>query len=193
MANGLAKREEVEAGRLRKVLPDRLTQALRDSGLSRRALSEIIGVHLNTVHAYASGQRFPRLSQLTLLAKALRVSLDWLLDLSGTAEMVSELRPRDLEILEYVQLENHRGHHPTFVEISHAFDADPYWASPYVRKLVRFGLLAPQPGFRITKAGLKAIPPDAVWRPRKKLPKRTPVLAIPRPPRRESIKRTPVV
>lgn len=180
-----AKLEVVEANRLRAVLPERLTQALRQSGLSRRALSEIIGVHLNTVHAYASGQRFPRLSQLTLLAKALDVSLDWLLDLSGTAQMGTKISELDLEILEYVQVENYRGHHPTFVEISHAFDADPYWASPFVRKLVRFGYLASQPGFRITKAGYTKIPADSVWRAPRKVMRRTPVL--------RSYKRTPVV
>lgn len=147
------RKEELEANRLRKVLPDRLIQALRLSGLSRRSLAEIIGVHLNTVHAYASGQRFPRLSQLTLLSKALNVSLDWLLDRQGTVDLQKELQKTDTEILEYVQLENRRGHHPTFVEISHAFDAEPYWSSPYVRKLVRFGLLAQAGGFRLTRVG----------------------------------------
>jgi len=175
VAGGLARREAAEADRLRVVLPDRLTQALRQSGLSRRALADLVGVHLNTVHAYASGQRFPRLSQLTLLAKALGVSLDWLLDLSGTA-LTRDVRPTDLEILEYVHLENHRGCFPTFVEISHAFDAEPYWSSPFVRRLVRFGLMATQGGFRVTKNGLKALPPDSVWKGPKKVIKRTPVL-----------------
>ena len=174
MAGGLARREAAEADRLRTVLPDRLTQALRLSGLSRRALAEIIGVHLNTVHAYASGMRFPRLSQLTLLAKALGVSLDWLLDLSGTADLSKDLSQQEMEILEYVQLENRRGCFPSFVEISHAFDAEPFWSSPHVRKLLRFGLLAQQGGFRLTRSGVKKIPGET-WRP--KLPKRTPLLA----------------
>lgn len=168
--------EQAESNRLRSVLPDRLTQALRQSGLNRRALSEIIGVHLNTVHAYASGQRFPRLSQLTLLAKALGVSLDWLLNLAGTAEMGKDLRKVDLEILEYVQIENRRGHYPTFVQISHAFDQEPYWASPLVRRLVRFNFLAPKGGFRLTPHGLESIPVGDRWEMPRKLLKRTPVV-----------------
>lgn len=176
MSGGLARLEAKEADRLRSVLPDRLTQALRASGLSRRALAEIIGVHLNTVHAYASGGRFPRLSQLTLLAKALDVSLDWLLNLGGAADLGLDLATKEVEILEYVQVENQRGHQPTFVEISHAFDADPYWSSPYVRKLMRFGFLVQQGGFRLTRTGTELIPDGPSW-PLRKRPKRTPLLA----------------
>lgn len=176
------KPEIAEANRLRGVLPDRLTQALRQSGLSRRSLAAIIGVHLNTVHAYASGQRFPRLSQLTLLAKALGVGLDWLLDLAGTADMSRDLRALEIEILEYVLVENRRGHFPSFVEISHAFDADPYWSSPYVRKLMRFGLLAQSGGFRLTRSAMGRLPDDG-WKPRRKILRRTPLL----------LRRTPLI
>lgn len=166
------RKETLEANRLRLILPDRLTQALKLSGLSRRSLAEIIGVHLNTVHAYASGTRFPRLSQLTLLSKALGVSLDWLLDRAGTVDLAKDLDRLDTEILEYVQVENRRGHFPTYVEISHAFDNEPYWSSPFVRRLVRFGFLAQSGGFRLTRNGVKAVPDG--WSKRRI--KRTPLL-----------------
>lgn len=175
-SGGLAKREAVEADRLRIVLPDRLTQALRLSGLNRRALAEIIGVHLNTVHAYASGQRFPRLSQLTLLAKALGVRLDWLLKLDESADPSKDLHRDETDILEYVLVENDRGHFPTYVEISHAFDQEPYWSTPHVRKLVRFGLLAQQGGFRLTKAGGKRLPEDSRPKPVIRYMRRTPLV-----------------
>lgn len=190
----LSTAEERESKRLREVLPQRLTQALKASGLTRTALSEIVGVHGNTIHAYASGQRCPRLSQLVALAKTLRISLDWLLDIQGTAELDYQLRPLDVEILEYIAVENRRKNFPTLVEISHAFDADPYWSSPFVRKLQRFGYVAPQPGFRLTRTGIAALPEDSL-RPRpRKLPKRTPLLRKPRyrTPVRGGRRRTPV-
>lgn len=168
--------EEAETARLRAALPLRLVQALRQSGLTRRALADITGVHLNTVHAYASGLRLPRTSQLSLLARALRVPLDWLLALEDSPELSMELGQTELEILEYIHLENARGHSPPIVEISHAFDQEPYWASPYVRKMQRFGLLAPQPGTRVTKAGLGKIPPNSKQRAAQRRARRRPVV-----------------
>jgi transcriptional regulator with XRE-family HTH domain len=169
--------ERAEIKRIQAILLARLTQAIRASGLSRRALADLVGVHLNTVHAYASGSRFPRLSQATLLARALGVSLDWLLDVRGVARLEDEfvLTSRDREILEYVEVENGRSHFPNTVSVSHAFGADPYWASSYVRRLLRLGLLAYPPGLRLTKSGLSKIPPDQrLPTPRRKVIRRTP-------------------
>lgn len=151
--------DAAEAQRLRAVFPGRIVQAIRSTGLSRQSLAGLVGVHINTIHAYASGGRFPRLEQLTLLARALDVSLDWLLDRDGSASL-GRLQHQDQEILEYVALENRRGCSPTYVNISHAFDQDPYWSAPHVRKLVRFGLLAQQGGFRLTRAGGREIHSD---------------------------------
>lgn len=57
----------------------RLRQACDSVGLQQRQLADIIGVSRNTISAYVKGVQMPNGDKLLAIAKALNVSLDWLL------------------------------------------------------------------------------------------------------------------
>lgn len=148
MGGGLGGNEKDEADRLRKVFPKRLREALETRGISRRILAQAMGVHLNTIHAYASGQRFPRLSQLTLLAAALKVTVDWLLEVTNVQihlDICEGHKPNEIEndIIYYVAIENNRDHQPSLQEICQAFEEDALRMDAHISRLQNFGLLLP--------------------------------------------------
>ena len=61
---------------------DHLSSRLRELMVSRElnleALVELTGIHVNTLRAYISGERLPRIPQLFLLADAIDAPIDWL-------------------------------------------------------------------------------------------------------------------
>ena len=141
MSGGLGGNEHEETRRLKEVFPKRMRQALELRGLSRRALSEAIGVHLNTVHAYASGNRLPRISQLTLLAEALKVSIEWLVEFENVEVDIDiaaghKPDPTERDIIYYVAIENGRGYSPTKKEVGQACELDWLRLDAHINRLV---------------------------------------------------------
>ena len=146
MSGGLGGNEHLETERLKDVFPKRMRQALEARGLSRRALAEAIGVHLNTIHAYASGNRLPRISQLTLLAEALKVPIEWLVEFENVhvdSNIAAGYKPDDteLEIIYYVAIELGRGYSPTKRDISQACELDCLRLDAHLNRLVSLGFI----------------------------------------------------
>lgn len=122
MAGGYGGREQEELDRLRKVFPFRIAQALERSRLTKSELAARAGITTQTLTAYCSGARLPRVPQLTLLAQALGVPVSFLLDAAAAVPEDLGPTPTELEILEYVQTENMRKHRPSLADISDVFD-----------------------------------------------------------------------
>lgn len=60
-------------------IADSIKAARTSAGLSQRKLARLSGVASNTICQYESGARVPRLAQLSMIAAALGVSVDYLL------------------------------------------------------------------------------------------------------------------
>lgn len=144
--------EHAEVERLRTIFPHRLGKALLARRMSRAHLAEAIGAHANTVYAYTVGKRFPKVSQLVIIARVLDCSLEWLLGIGKAQEPTAQPTREEIEILEYVEVENGRGHLPTSVEVSHACESDSSRANKQVQKLLKLKLLQSS-GLQLTKAG----------------------------------------
>lgn len=59
--------------------PSRLLQAIDDSGMSMRSLAEKTGISASTISRYANGMIDPKVPTVYTLARALRVSPEWLI------------------------------------------------------------------------------------------------------------------
>ena len=59
-------------------LPKRLAEIMEARGLNLDKLSEMSGIHTNTIRAYLAAERIPRIAQLFLLSDAVDVPIDWL-------------------------------------------------------------------------------------------------------------------
>ncbi|MFE6408131.1 helix-turn-helix domain-containing protein [Streptomyces sp. NPDC057837] len=59
----------------RRVIGDRIREARRAAGLSQVQLGERVGLDHKTVHRYETAQRAPTITELLLIADALRVPL----------------------------------------------------------------------------------------------------------------------
>lgn len=60
-------------------LPARLIQLRKDKGLTQQAMAEAIGIHVNSLKKYESGQTQPSLEVIKKIATALHISTDFLL------------------------------------------------------------------------------------------------------------------
>ena len=63
---------------VKKELSSRMRELMVSREMNLDALVEITGIHVNTLRAYISGERLPRVPQLFLLADAIDAPLDWL-------------------------------------------------------------------------------------------------------------------
>ena len=76
----------------REVLKERLEQALSASGLSKTELAAATELSPSQISRYFSGERTPTIENLRTMALAMECSIDWLVNLSGFADM--GLRPK---------------------------------------------------------------------------------------------------
>lgn len=60
-------------------LPARLIQLRKDKGLTQQATADAIGIHVNSLKKYESGQTQPSLEVIKKIATALHISTDFLL------------------------------------------------------------------------------------------------------------------
>ena len=94
-------------------LPERLIALRKERGLTQQQMAEAIGIHVNSLKKYESGQAQPSLDVLKKIALALHVSSDFLLfehergpsnELALQFEAVSQLPPEErgvvMEVLE---------------------------------------------------------------------------------------------
>lgn len=61
----------------------RLVQVMKEKSISSADLADLVFVSNSTIAGYRSGRRHPNLEQLTLIAKTLSVSTDYLLGLEN--------------------------------------------------------------------------------------------------------------
>lgn len=122
MAGGYGGREQRELERLRSVFPARVSEALERSRLTKAELAVRAGITTQTLTAYCSGARLPRVPQLTLLAHALGVPVHSLLEPDST--IPEDVGPSNVEaeVLQYIQTENARKHRPSLADIADVFD-----------------------------------------------------------------------
>lgn len=118
---GYGGREQQELERLRSVFSARVSEALKRSRLTKTELAQKAGITNDTLTAYLKGTRLPRVPQLTLLAHALGVSLQTLLESDA---VMPDIGPTEAEtdILQYIQTENARKHRPSLADITDVFD-----------------------------------------------------------------------
>ncbi len=76
------------------IFPARLRQVLRQRGMSQRQLARTVGVGDNTIHNWLTGFSTPRIWHLPELARALGVSIDWLLGVDEPLEPPPEPEPK---------------------------------------------------------------------------------------------------
>lgn len=69
---------EQERARVQRIFTRHVRQALADKGLTQAQLGELAGLTESSISNYLSGKRAPTLYSAALIAKALRVSLNWL-------------------------------------------------------------------------------------------------------------------
>lgn len=95
-------------------LPERLIALRKERGLTQQQMAEAIGIHVNSLKKYESGQAQPSLDVLKKIAMSLHVSSDFLLfeehergpsnELALQFEAVSQLPPEErgvvMEVLE---------------------------------------------------------------------------------------------
>lgn len=60
------------------IFSERLAYALEKRGVSVKELSKRTGIGQKTLYGYLIGDRLPKYESLISVAKALRLSLDWL-------------------------------------------------------------------------------------------------------------------
>ncbi|MEJ2419754.1 MAG: helix-turn-helix transcriptional regulator [Exilibacterium sp.] len=97
---------------LRMSLPARLIGLRKQHGLSQQAMADAIGIHVNSLKKYETGQAQPSVDALKKIALGLHVSVDFLLfeehergpgkDLELQFEAVSQLPPDERKIVQEV-------------------------------------------------------------------------------------------
>lgn len=82
------------------VFCQRLTEVIENSGLSRSAFAEAVGLDRSTLSQLLSNnnERLPRSETIVAIALMAQVSVDWLLGLSQENQLSAELVQSDLEI-----------------------------------------------------------------------------------------------
>lgn len=75
------------------VFPERLKQARTDAGMTQANLAAECGLAYASISAYEKGQKTPNVTTAAAIAKALKVSLDWLMGLDDNKSP----RPRTAE------------------------------------------------------------------------------------------------
>lgn len=65
------------------VFPERLKQARTDAGMTQANLAAECGLAYASISAYEKGQKTPNVTTAAAIAKALKVSLDWLMGLAA--------------------------------------------------------------------------------------------------------------
>jgi transcriptional regulator with XRE-family HTH domain len=93
-------------------LPARLIKLRKEKGLTQLAMAETLGIHVNSLKKYESGQTQPSLDVLKKIATALHISSDFLLfeehergpndDLSLQFEAIRELSSDEQSIVKEV-------------------------------------------------------------------------------------------
>lgn len=68
----------------------RLTEARKAAGLTKRALAAQVGLSERAIGQLEQGRYFPTLPVATAIAKALGISLDWLVGLSADPHPAKE-------------------------------------------------------------------------------------------------------
>lgn len=63
------------------VFVDRFTQMVKKSGMRVTMIARLMDTERNTIYDYMKGVTQPRVSQLKLICKATKTSVDWLLGL----------------------------------------------------------------------------------------------------------------
>ena len=149
---GYAGREQAELERLKRSFPERIRTARRQRGLSKTELAKRVGVTSTTLGAWLRGVRLPRISQLCLLARALQVPVEYLLDPMAAVPDSFQPQGHEEDLIQYLSIEQGRGCAPTVIETSEAFETDVW---PTILHLLTLRLLEPT-GLRLTKAGLQA-------------------------------------
>ena len=97
---------------LRMSFTSRLVELRKERGLTQQQMAEAIGIHVNSLKKYESGQAQPSLEVLKKIALALHVSTDFLLfeehergpseELALQFEAVSELPPEERQVVQEV-------------------------------------------------------------------------------------------
>lgn len=90
-------------------IPTRLIHLRRDMNLTQQEMGDRIGIHVNQVRRYESGNAKPSLEVLEKIALTLHVSLDWLVfgenlrgpddDLRLQFEAVSQFEPEEKKVI----------------------------------------------------------------------------------------------
>jgi transcriptional regulator with XRE-family HTH domain len=62
----------------KRIFSQRLRELMGSREINLDKLVELTGIHINTLRAYMSGERLPRIPQLFLLADAIDAPIDWL-------------------------------------------------------------------------------------------------------------------
>ncbi len=84
------------------MIADRIREARKNAGHTQTSLAELINMHYKNVSRWESGEYTPEAGTIALLAQALNVSADYLLDLTDDpkrAARESELSPHEQEII----------------------------------------------------------------------------------------------
>lgn len=85
-------------------LATKLKQSRVNRGLSRRQVSELLGISVSVLGLYETGERVPSLAVLVKLATAYKVSVDYLLDVRPALEgylSVDGLNDRQIQAIRY--------------------------------------------------------------------------------------------
>src|SRR3546814_16615461 len=79
---------------------ERLERTIRDSGLSRSAFAESVGMDRSTLSQLLSpsNDRLPRVETLAAIATARQVSVDWLLGLSQKGQLGTDIRSEERRV-----------------------------------------------------------------------------------------------
>lgn len=97
---------------IKKIVGNRINEALAQNGMLQKDLAKILGVTDNTISYFCKGSRSPQLEQLPKIAEALNTSTDYLLGMTqvkspsiDTQAIVSQtgLSEKNVELLEYFQ------------------------------------------------------------------------------------------
>jgi len=90
-------------------IPTRLVKLRRDLNLTQQEMADRIGIHVNQVRRYESGNAKPSLEVLEKIALTLHVSLDWLVfgenlrgpddDLRLQFEAITRFEPEEKKVI----------------------------------------------------------------------------------------------
>lgn len=85
----------------------RIKEARENAGYSQKELAKIIGVAQNTLHGYESGKHDPKSDLLIEIAKACRVTTDFLLGHESKNDFEGTKNPKNLSKEAQARIENH--------------------------------------------------------------------------------------